>query len=70
MIGKEGKPFTPPSFGHIYKMTTVGEKNVHGSWYNWDITTHAPVEDQVMYSTSKQFAADMEKSKVQQLPPF
>ena len=71
MRGKEGQSFTPPSFGHIYKMATVGEKNVHGSWYNWDITMHAPVSDQAVYSTSKQFATDMEKSKIQpQLPPF
>jgi hypothetical protein len=70
MRGKEGQPYTPPSFGHIYKMTTTGEKNVHGSWFNWDITMHAPVSDLTMYATSKAFATDMAKSKIQQLPPF
>jgi len=31
---------------------------------------HAPVALPELYTTSKQFAVDMEKSKVQQLPPF
>jgi len=71
MKGKEGTPFTPPLFSHTYKMTTVGEKNVHGSWYNWDISMNAPVDDPMVYQTGKQFAVDMEKSKMQpQLPPF
>ena len=70
MRGKEGQPFTPPLFSHIYRATTTGEKNVHGSWYTWDITMHAPVSDLTMYATSKTFATDMEKSKMQQLPPF
>jgi hypothetical protein len=70
MRGKEGQPFTPPLFSHIYRTTTIGEKNVHGSWYTWDITMHSPVATSEIYNSGKQFAIDMGKSKVAALPPF
>ncbi len=70
MRGKEGQPFTPPLFSHMYRTTTIGEKNVHGSWYTWDITMHSPVATPEIYNPCKQFAVDMGKSKVAALPPF
>jgi hypothetical protein len=70
MRGKEGQPYTPPLFSHIYRTTTTGEKNVHGSWYTWDITMHSPVATSEIYNSGKQFAVDMGKSKVAALPPF
>tara|TARA_R100000687_G_scaffold72193_1_gene62246 strand:+ start:28 stop:747 length:720 start_codon:yes stop_codon:yes gene_type:complete len=70
MRGKDGHPFTPASFSHIYRMKTCPETNVHGSWFNWDIEMHGPVADEGMYHTSKLFAADMTKAKLEQAPPF
>jgi len=72
MRGKEGKPFTPPSFSHIYKVTTTGEKNVHGSWFNWDISMHMPVADSSTYDMCKKFASEIKvtQQKLLNEPPF
>ena len=72
MRSKEGKPFTPPSFSHIYKFTTSCEKNVHGSWFNWDISMYGPVVDSVMYDSCKKFAGDIkvQQEKLLNAPPF
>ena len=70
MKGKNGTVFTPPSFSHVYKVKASPETNVHGSWFNWDIELYAPVANEGMYHTSKLFAADMTKAKLEQAPPF
>ena len=70
MKRKDGTPFTPASFSHMYRMRTCAETNAHGSWFNWDIEVHTPLADEIMYNASKNFAFDMTKAKIQQLPPF
>jgi len=72
MKGKEGQLFTPPSFSHIYKVTTTGEKNVHGSWFNWDISMHMPVADNSTYDMCKKFASEIKvtQQKLLNEPPF
>ena len=32
LVGKSGKKFTPPTFSHVYKATTIGESNEKGDW--------------------------------------
>lgn len=70
MKGSNGS-FTPPSFSHVYKITTCSETNVHGSWFNWDIQLHGPISNESLYNQSKCFASDMSETiTTQELPPF
>lgn len=36
-VTKDGALRTPPTFAHMYRLTTVPEQNDHGSWYGWKI---------------------------------
>ncbi len=66
MKRKDGTNFTPPVFSHAYTLTTCAETNVHGSWFNWDISLFGPVDDENTYSEGKTFSIDMEKSHAEQ----
>lgn len=33
-----GGKFTPPSYSHIYHLTTIPESNNKGNWYGWNIS--------------------------------
>jgi hypothetical protein len=35
--GKDGKMFVMPMMSHIYKLSTVEERNDKGSWFGWEI---------------------------------
>ena len=36
MQGKNGL-FTPPTYSHIYKLSTVQMSNDKGTWFGWDV---------------------------------
>ena len=44
MQGKNGL-FTPPTYSHIYKLSTVQMSNDKGTWFGWDVSKVGPVED-------------------------
>ena len=33
----DGRVFTPPTFSHKYKLSTVQESNDRGNWFGWNI---------------------------------
>lgn len=55
MKGPNGQIFTPPSFSHVYKVTTVKEENSKGKWYSFDINLEGPVTDPQAYAMAKEF---------------
>lgn len=55
LMGKAG-PFTPPSFSHIYRLTTNKESNDKGSWYGWEVERVGQVTDPMQYGIAKAFA--------------
>ena len=61
LIGSNGKPFTPPSYSHIYLLKTVQMSNDKGTWYGWDVSKVGPVKDTALYETAKQFASRVDK---------
>lgn len=63
MNGKNG-PFTPPSYSHVYRLTTVKESNDKGSWYGWEIERVGPVEEVSVYQTAKAFALSVKQGEV------
>ena len=55
MQGKNGL-FTPPTYSHIYKLSTVQMSNDKGTWFGWDVTKVGPVGDKGIYDMAKAFA--------------
>ena len=64
MQGKNGL-FTPPTYSHIYKLSTVQMSNDKGTWFGWDVAKVGPVEDADLYNMAKQFAASVGKGETQ-----
>ena len=56
-ITKDGKngPYTPPSFSHSYKLTTVLNSGKGNQWYGYNVVKEGPVKDPSMYERAKKF---------------
>lgn len=52
---EKGKTYTPPSFSHIYRLTTVKEENQKGSWWSLNVVLTGPVQDAELYNKAKAF---------------
>ena len=64
MQGKNGL-FTPPTYSHIYNLSTVQMSNDKGTWFGWDVAKVNPVEDKNIYDMAKAFAESVGKGEVQ-----
>ena len=64
MQGKNGL-FTPPTYSHIYKLSTVQMSNDKGTWFGWDVSKVGPVSDKGIYDMSKSFAESVGKGEIQ-----
>ena len=52
--GKNG-PYTPPSFSHKYKLTSVLNSGKGNQWYGFNVTKVGPVEEPALYERAKKF---------------
>ena len=52
--GKNG-PYTPASFSHVYKITTILNSGKGNQWYGYNIQKVGPVTDSATYERAKQF---------------
>ena len=52
--GKEG-PYTPPSFSHKYRLTSVLNSGKGNQWYGYNVTKVGPVEESALYERAKKF---------------
>ena len=52
--GKEG-PYTPPSFSHKYRLTSVLNSGKGNQWYGYNVVKVGPVEDPALYERAKKF---------------
>ena len=64
MQGKNGL-FTPPTYSHIYKLSTVQMSNDKGTWFGRDESKDRPVEDKTIYDMAKSFAVSVGKGEVE-----
>ena len=64
MQGKNGL-FTPPTYSHIYNLSTVQMSNDKGTWFGWDVAKVGPVEDKNVYDMAKAFAESVGKGEIQ-----
>ena len=65
--GKNGL-FTPPTYSHIYKLSTVQMSNDKGTWFGWDVSKVGPVTDKGVYDMAKSFAESVGKGEIQAKP--
>lgn len=61
--GKNG-PYTPPSYSHVYRLTTTKESNDKGTWYGWEVERVGPVEDANVYQTARGFTLSVKQGEV------
>ena len=52
--GKNGS-YTPPSFSHSYKLTTVLNSGKGNQWYGYNVVKEGPVKDESLYERAKKF---------------
>tara|TARA_Y100000385_G_C12951235_1_gene575575 strand:+ start:208 stop:945 length:738 start_codon:yes stop_codon:yes gene_type:complete len=69
MKDAQGKMFTPARFSHVYKLSTVKEKNDKGSWDGWTIEMVKQLSDMDLYALAKDFANQVQSGQVQAGPP-
>jgi len=69
MRNPQGKPFTPPSFSHVYKLTGVKEENSKGSWWGINIEVVEPVADQDLYLKAREFSKQVAAGEVKVSEP-
>jgi len=67
MQGKNGL-FTPPTYSHIYNLSTVQMSNDKGTWFGWDVSKVGPVESKDVYDMAKNFATSVGKGEIQAKP--
>ena len=61
--GKNGL-FTPASYSHVYKLSTVQQSNDKGTWFGWNIEKVGPVQDKNLYAAAKSFAESCKSGDV------
>ena len=52
--GKNG-PYTPPSFSHKYRLTSVLNSGKGNQWYGYNVVKVGPVEEPALYERAKKF---------------
>jgi len=52
--GQKGT-YTPPSFSHVYKLTTVLNSGKGNQWYGYNVSKVGPVTDEKIYKRAKSF---------------
>ncbi len=62
--GKNGL-FTPPTYSHIYNLSTVQMSNDKGTWFGWEVEKMGPVTDKTIYDMAKSFAMSVGKGEVE-----
>jgi hypothetical protein len=60
MDGKKG-PYTPSSFSHSYRLTTILNTGKGNQWYGWNVKKIGEVEDPNLYERAKQFYSGLSK---------
>jgi hypothetical protein len=56
--GKNG-PYTPPSFSHIYRLSSVLNTGKGNQWYGYNVEKVGMLEDATMYERAKKFYSSM-----------
>jgi hypothetical protein len=61
--------YNPPSYSHVYHLTTVGEAKDTYDWYGWRIVCDREVADVDLYKMAREFAKQIEAGEVRVSAP-
>jgi hypothetical protein len=64
-----GKAFNPPSFSHVYELSSVKQENAKGKWHGYEVNMVGAVEDAETYVKAKEFHASVTSGSVSAAPP-
>jgi hypothetical protein len=64
-----GQIYNPPSFSHMYKITSKKEENSKGVWYGLEIDIVGPIDDANVYAAAKKFNQAVNSGAVEVAPP-
>lgn len=64
MMKVNGKVFNPPTYSHIYRLTTVGMQKDNYDWFQWKIVSEGQVVDASLYTMAKKFSAEVAQGAV------
>lgn len=56
--------FNPPSFSHVYRMTTLGETKDTYDWFGWKIVIEGALENLDIYKMAREFSNQVESGDV------
>ena len=59
-----GVPFTPPSFSHVYRVSTIKKTNDKGTWFLPEIALVGPVSNPGIYAQARAFHKQVTEGKV------
>jgi hypothetical protein len=59
MIAGNGQTFQPPTYSHMYHLTTVPEKNDKGSWFGWNVGDKYVVNDAEVVKIARDMKAQL-----------
>jgi len=63
--GKNG-PYTPPSYSHSYKLTTVTKRSRDGEPYkSWHVSPGTPITDEDLVRAARKFKEDLQRGRVE-----
>ena len=65
LTSENGKTFNPPSYSHLYRLSTVPQSNAKGDWYGWKVDLMGRVEDLKVYNEAKSFGNSISKEMQQ-----
>ena len=73
LANKQGRLFNPPTYSHIYRLTTAEESNSKGTWSGVQITKERVLDltsesDQLLYLAAKEFREQVAAGKAQIVP--
>jgi hypothetical protein len=66
---KSGRIFNPPSYSHVYRLTTIGETKDSYDWAGWLIVSEGDVQDVELYKMAREFAKQIDAGEVRVSAP-
>lgn len=67
--GAGGRIFRPPTFAHVYRLTTVGMQKDNYDWFQLKVSNDGEVTNPEIYAMAKQFAKMVSEGLVKESKP-
>lgn len=69
LTNAQGKAFNPPSWSHVYELSSQKESNEKGTWFGVEVNMLRPVDSIEVYAQGKTFWQQVSEGKVDVRPP-